>query len=189
MIGTSPVHEFYRPFRNYMRRFPLNDSLLWIWAYSEHLARDRPLPNATQFVDAIGRPTDLRAKIFAWELELLARELVLNASASGDKSLGRWPDLRAAINHIRRIEEEISKRHLSHEYVLRELHRIAHHQFPWQAPLSAASMMRYYKVFGTAEMDHILKETIGVAIKELYLIGLAASCGIRSGCSGKGLSR
>jgi hypothetical protein len=37
-------YEEHKPFRNYMRRFSLVDSLVDIWRYSGHILDDQPLP-------------------------------------------------------------------------------------------------------------------------------------------------
>ena len=59
----------------------------------------------------MGAPWGVRLKhnIWPWDLDILAREIVLNAGERGDRSLRRWKDLADAINHIRRVDEESYK--------------------------------------------------------------------------------
>ncbi len=165
------MHDLYKPFRNYMPRFPLLDSLQNIWLFAEHLSgqglhagplrfQDRPLPFA------------LKDSVFPWDLELLSREVILNSQPTGDKSFSRWADLSRAINFVRHIDNEISKRTLSQRDVLRELHRIVHRQFPWQKPPSASSIMRYLKIFGGSELEPAVEQITGLPIRKFYQLAL-----------------
>ena len=95
-------YENYKPFRNYMRKFSLVESLVDVWRYSLHVLNDAPLPADY----AIGRPPlePIKRNVWPWELDILAREIVLNATTKGDRSLRRWNDLAGAINHIKRLD-------------------------------------------------------------------------------------
>src|SRR6202022_766006 len=127
----NSVYDLYKPFRNYMRRFPFADSMKKIWILGGHLAGQGPQGGQLRFPDEQGWPDTLRGTTFPWDLELLARETILNSPImGGDKSLGRWEDFARAINFIRDIDNEISKR-IGGEEILREIHRIVHRQFPW----------------------------------------------------------
>jgi hypothetical protein len=167
------MYDLYKPFRNYMRQFPLLPSLEYIWVYSEHIANGLVLPPALRFRNSIGGTVNLKDTIFPWELDLLAREIVLNAGTDGTRSLGTWHDVSTTINLIRHIENGISSRYTSSENVLRELHRIVHRQFPWQSPPSTSSMMRYLKIFGGGDMDPIVSRETGLNMKQFYKVGLA----------------
>lgn len=83
----------YKPFRNGLRRLSLEESLLVIWTYSAHLSRDLTLP--PMFRGKGGEPIDIRDYVWPWELALLAREVLLNASANGTASLLNFPALVA----------------------------------------------------------------------------------------------
>jgi hypothetical protein len=63
-----------------MRQFPLLPSLEYIWVYSEHIANGLGLPPALRFRNSVGGTVNLKDTIFPWELDLLAREIVLNGS-------------------------------------------------------------------------------------------------------------
>src|SRR5438067_1629019 len=92
-------YDKYKPFRNYMRRFPLVESLADVWRYSWHIVENKPLPHEY----AVGKPAFARiiGNIWPWEIEILAREIVLNAGTRGDHNLRRWNDLVKAINYIK----------------------------------------------------------------------------------------
>jgi hypothetical protein len=113
-------YEEYKPFRYYMRRFSLVDSLIDIWRYSLHILDNTPLPPDY----AIGKPPleEIRENIWPWDLDILSREIVLNASTRGDRNLRRWNDIAGAINHIRRLDNDAFAIWGEHPDVLFELH-------------------------------------------------------------------
>jgi hypothetical protein len=171
----NPVYDLYKPFRNYMRRFPFADSMEKIWLLGGHLAGQGPQGGQFRFPGEQGWPNTLRGTTFPWDLELLARETVLNSPImGGDKSLGRWEDFARAINFIRGIDNEISKRSGGEE-ILREIHRIVHRQFPWQRPPSATSIMRYYKIFGGSDLEPAVEQQTGLPIRKFYQLAFAVS--------------
>jgi hypothetical protein len=144
-------HESYKPFRNYMRHFSLADSLIDVWRYSLHIVENAPLP-----LDyAVGKPPleQIKRHIWPWELDILAREIVLNAVPKGDRSLRRWDDLAGAINHIKRLDNEAYTAFGDQRDVLLEMHRIAHRQFPWQTGMGVGSLMRAFKIFGGSTVE------------------------------------
>lgn len=167
-------HKEYRPFRNYMRGFELVPSLIDVWQYSLHVMEDKPLSAGY----AIGIPTTQSVKelIYPWDLDLLVRELVLNASDYGQRSMKRWNDLAAAVDHIRRMDDisfTIGENPSSD--VMLELHRIAHRQFPWQIHKGIAPMMRVLKVFGEATVETIVMRELGMTMRQFLQLGLAVT--------------
>jgi hypothetical protein len=88
----------------------------------------------------------LKEHFYPWDLDILARELVLNAGKRGDRSLRTWDHLAVAVNHIRRLDEAAyMDSGTEPSDVIFELHRIAHRQFPWQISVGMAPMMRASK--------------------------------------------
>jgi hypothetical protein len=121
----------YKPFRNFMRRFDLESSLLDVWHYALFLTDNKPLPPHYDNFRGEYQSTPLNELVYPWELEVITRELILNASWGGESSLAKWSDLRTAINHVRRLDEasfELSDDKMRD--VLIEVHRLAHSQFP-----------------------------------------------------------
>jgi hypothetical protein len=138
-------YEDYKPFRNYMRRFSLAESLVDVWQYSLHILNHLPPPADY----AIGKPPldPIKRNVWPWELEILAREIVLNATTKGDRSLRRWNDLAGAINHIKRLDNKAYAAFGDQRDVLLEIHRIVHRQFPWQIGVGVNPLMRAFKNF------------------------------------------
>lgn len=174
------MHDLYKPFRNYLRQFPIVQSLELIWAYSEHVANGRALPPGMQFRDQLGQPSTERLIIYPWELDVLAREIVLSGDTVGRRSLDSWQELSRVINKLRRLDDDIAKRYGSPETELRNLHRVVHQQFPWQRPPSARTMMRAYKLFGTDAMRRTLEATTGIDLDAFFKLGTATAAHFRN---------
>jgi hypothetical protein len=164
-------YESYKPFRNYMRHFSLADSLIDVWRYSLHIIDDRPLPPDY----AVGKPPldQIKRNIWPWELDILAREIVLNATPKGGRSLRRWDDLAGAINHIKRLDNEAYVAFGDQRDVLLEMHRIAHRQFPWQTGMGVNSLMRAFKIFGGGTVEGFVIREFGMTMRQVLLIGMA----------------
>ena len=164
-------YEDYKPFRNYMRRFSLIDSLVDVWRYSSHIVDNKPLPPNY----AIGKPPfePIRHHIWPWDLDILAREIVLNAATRGDRSLRRWNDLAGAINHIRDLDNAAYAVSGDERDVLFEIHRIAHRQFPWQIKVGVNPLMRAFKIFGRDAVNAIVLREFGMTMRQVLLMGIA----------------
>jgi hypothetical protein len=89
-------------------------------------------------------------------LDILAREIVLNATTKGDRSFRRWNDLAGAINHIKRVDNEAYMAFGNQRDLLLEMHRIAHRQFLWQIGVGVDPLMRTYRIFGRAQWRQLL---------------------------------
>lgn len=170
------AYELCKPLRNYLRQFPLLDSLGVIRAYLQHLQFDSEIPGdievSQQFLSA---PSWIDKNIFAWELEILAKEIILNCPERGSKTLKQWHRFSTAVNKLKDLENEISKKYhsLVAENILLELYRIAHRQFPWQQRPNESTLLRYFKVFGHEDLDPILERKLGLPAQQLYTLGLA----------------
>ena len=97
--------EEYRLFHSYMRRFDLLPSLVDVWRYSLHVTERRPLPDDYAIGQSARTLKPLNELPFPWELDILSRELVLNATRRGTRSLKNWNDLAVAVDHIRRLDD------------------------------------------------------------------------------------
>jgi hypothetical protein len=105
---------------------------------------------------------------------LLAREIILNSPTRGIKNLRSWSQFAKAINAIKDLEEKvhIAHRPLFQNNMLLEMFRVAHRQFPWQRRPAEDTLLRYFKIFNTAEFAPIIRSAIGIDTPEIYTIGL-----------------
>lgn len=167
-------YEAYKPFRNYLRRFDLVSSLTDVWRYSLHVIEHHSLP--ADYAVGVNRLTTspLKSYLFPWDLDVLAREIVLNAGKGGDRSLKRWNDLAAAVNHLRRLDGAAYESDEQLD-VLFQLHRIAHRQFPWQTNNGVNPMMRAFKVFGEAAVEAIVVRELGMTTVQFLQLGMAVA--------------
>lgn len=176
MIQPVSFYDDYKPFRNYMRRFDLLQSLVDVWAYALHLIEDGPLP--TGYAIGLNPSTTgpIRRHVYPWDLDILARELVLNAGTGGSRSLKRWNDLAVALNHVRRLDGVAFERDgVPQVDVMFEIHRIANRQFPWQTNIGVNPMMRAFKVFGAAAVEAIVIRELGMTTRQFILLGAAVN--------------
>jgi len=175
MIDLYPA---YKPFRNYMRRFALAPSLIQLWGYFLFATESRDLHPAL----AVGRPAhlDLRARLYAWDLEILVREVILNAETRGSDGLHQWNHLAEAINHIRRLEGEPYKDGESRSDIMVDLQRIPHRQFRWQSGSAkrAAQIVRAWMIFGGDELDAKVQAQIGMSMAQLLRLGMVITGGL-----------
>jgi hypothetical protein len=169
------MYDLYKPFRNFTRQLSVSEALQQVCFYASHLSGDGQSSGPIRFPDWAGPPIKLKEMIYLWDLDVLAREIILNGGMIGTKSLAKWHDFSRAINFLRDIDNEISRRWASERNVLREIHRIIHRQFPWQRPASASGMMRYLKIFGGTDLESLLVAKTGLPIRKFFQLSLAVS--------------
>jgi hypothetical protein len=173
---TFDVFQSYKPFRNKIALLSVEESLAVIWAYCQYLQVDGfQFPKEIE-VDRGYLALDIpQTWISEWELELLAKEIILNANlvASKGRSLKNWKPLSEVVNDLKSLENKIYAAYGSPKDVLVEFIRIAHRQFIWQGnPPNSISTMRYFKIFNRADIDKICEERIGLNVWEIYMCGI-----------------
>jgi hypothetical protein len=169
------MYELYKPLRNFLRRTSLIQSLGVIRAYMQFLAFGQPFPNDIEVHSGFLRASRAENGVYEWELELLAKELILNAPEQGELDLRSWGSFSNSLNLLKKLEDGIAQHyeHLISKNILLEMYRIAHRQFPWQHRDPLAHITRYLKIFGRPSLDLILRERIGLGAQKLYLIGMS----------------
>ena len=113
--------------------------------------------------------------VHGWELDILAREIILNCPERGNKSLYSWQQFSRAINMIKEIDNDIyaQYRHPHTENIWLSLFRLLHMQFPWQHPPNQHALLRYFRIFSADDLAPVLQSAIGLTAAELYTIGMA----------------
>jgi hypothetical protein len=72
------VYDLYKPLRNLLRQYPLMESLSVVHAYTQYLQFSRPLPSDIDVNPIIYARHKPERQIYEWQLDLLAREIILN---------------------------------------------------------------------------------------------------------------
>lgn len=166
----SSVYEAYKPFRNFVKKFDVINSLYFLWYYSQHLAGNKALPKGFLPIHAYGLKSSLRNLVFPWDLEVLCREFILSAGGAEKKRLDNWADFSKIINYVRDIENVASKESLKEESVLLVVNKLLHKQTPWQKPLNKATVLRYVRIYQDETIQRIFKDRLGVEWKKFFLI-------------------
>src|SRR6266404_9219776 len=126
------VFQEYKPVRNKIALLSVQEALGVIWAYCQYLQIDHfRFPNEIE-VSSTFLQLDLPQKwISEWELELLAKEVILNGNAHATKgrTLRAWKTLSDLINSLKDLENRIYGHFGSQQNVFVELIRVAHRQF------------------------------------------------------------
>lgn len=157
----------------------MEDSLYVIWAYSQYLQKlNKNFPADIEVSREFLKEDELHSKgIYAWELELLLNEVILNAQLSPrcTLTLKRWGTLARVINNLKTLENEIAIRCVNEENGPTEISRIAHRQFPWQNLFFNGHLIRYYKIFNYAPLNEMVQDELGLTVYQVYSIGYLLS--------------
>jgi hypothetical protein len=175
---TFDVYQAYKPLRNKVGLLSVGDSLAVVWAYCQYLQIDDfQFPKDIEVAPDYFKLDVPQTWIAEWELEVLAKELILNgnAVASKGRTLKKWKTLSEFVNALKSLESDIYGACGSPKDVLVELVRVAHRQFIWQGnPPNAASIIRYFKIFNRPAIHRICEDQIGLNVWEIYMCGVAS---------------
>jgi hypothetical protein len=171
------LFQSYKPLRNHLRRLNIREALYTIWAYSNHLQYNAKLPT-----DVIAAPEFINAKhpvgkhVFEWELETLAREVIMHGSLEElpeMKKLREWSQFLLVVNKLKDLENAMAGKYSNKEVILVELFRIAHRQFPWQMSPQPAVITRYFLIFNDPQVNAIVQRVTGLSVKQITIMSLA----------------
>jgi hypothetical protein len=168
------VKHIFKPIRNLLRQYNQLSFLAAIYSLSNHLEWNEPLPQYLQQANPYGKQDKIRLGFFQWELDTLAREVLLHSQPTGGKEV-RWNDVRRALNELKRTENEAFR---EEDYdIFGELTRIAHRQFHWQQRLGHADITRYRRIYRQPGMDALVQAEFGMSAEDYFLaaFGLLAT--------------
>lgn len=161
----------YKPLRNLLRQFNLQGSLEDLWWYFQAL--DHPSSNEKIWTDQGFIP--LKGILYKWEIAILTREIVLNATPEGKFRLRPWPGMARAINMLRRVDNDMSPAGMTPAWAYNSLNPTSQLQFPWQRPRQFNPLMRYFKVFSEPDVESLLVSQTGVSTKEWFFVGFGTA--------------
>lgn len=175
-LGFDVMYDNYKPLRNMVRQFALEDSLQTIWFYVQHVHANKPLPRHLQPIGN-GRPLDLKRLMYPWQLSTLIREMILHAGSSGSRSLRNWNDMALVLNKISATGESFTPSLEEADELYLELHRIGHQQLPWQNKTTIAHLMRYMLIYQHGALQSTFERSIGVSHNDFFFLGFAVAGG------------
>ncbi|MDP3652470.1 MAG: hypothetical protein Q8R67_12380 [Rhodoferax sp.] len=170
----------YKPLRNLLRQYNLQGSIEDIWWYFQAV----DLPSSNEKVGAGQGFTRLKDVLHKWEIAILAREIVLNATPEGKLRLRPWPGMVRVLNMLRRVDNDMAGIHMTPDRAYNSLSPTGQLQLPWQRPRQFNALMRYFKVFSEPDVERLLVRETGVSTKEWFFVGFGAAgllqheCGI-----------
>lgn len=171
------TYQLYKPLRNHLRKYSLLQSLAVIRAYFQHLQFDSNFPPDVQVPQQFLAADKVNKNVYEWELELLAREVIINSPEEGELDMRRYRDFASAVNKLKRLSDGIvgspACRQLFKENVLQEVFRMSHRQFPWQKKPNTDDFMRYFRIFEHAEVNAIFIREFGASARQVCALGLA----------------
>jgi hypothetical protein len=167
----------YKPFRNKVSLLWREDALKVIWAYCQYLQLPQfNFPPGIQVLNRFLRDPVPQRMISEWELELLAKEVILNSASynTNGSTLREWKTLATMINMLKELENDIYGAYGSDRKILIELIRMAHRQFVWQSnPPNHAATIRYFTIYNRPEIDGICLDRLNLTVSDIYLCGMA----------------
>ena len=165
------MYESYKPLRNYLRQFSQIPALAVVYRFMQYLQFDASLP--PEFDNPARHSKHKWEKgIFEWELETLAREIILNCPAAGAKLMDRWGKFAEAMNHVKRVENDAWGDGDHAPDILMELLRLAHRQFHWQQGFNEAQLARFFKLYDHPKIRPLIEAEFGMTTREFFQIGL-----------------
>ncbi|WWL67594.1 hypothetical protein V4E86_14050 [Burkholderia pseudomallei] len=159
------IYDLYKPFRNQLRKLALCPSLHHLWAYQRAVD--------TSGVLKLSLHGGQWLHVYVWELQLLCREIVLHAAGNED-ALANTSGLIRLVNHIRRIDEQISARTVSSgASAMKALHPLIQKQARWQHVRYEALMFRAFHIYDVPDLNPIVEQTMGLPVRAIYTLAMA----------------
>ena len=164
--------EFIKPLRNYLRPFQCVSFLQAIWHLCNHLEFGIQLPPYLADANPHGLKSRLGLGFFLWELDTLAREVILHCELEMGKHVTEWRHVAIALTKLKKAEEDGSE--IDEQSIMSELTRIAHRQFHWQQGISHNDLVRTRKVYRSGGMNDVVRAVYGLPAEQVALSGFAA---------------
>jgi hypothetical protein len=169
---AAAMYDLYKPFRNRLRALSLMPSLMGVYRYAQFVQFDKPLPDPLKYPN-FGWTTPRQTGLHEWTLELIARELILNAPEVGPRAMTTWNEFAALANLVRDIEDQTWGRLPNGPALIEyEMVRTSHRQFPWQVRPNSRLIASYFKLYSNDRLAGLMAETYGMSAVEFYQVGL-----------------
>lgn len=163
------MHKHYKPLRNYLSKHQTRSSLESIWRH----AKEHSVIKVQRALD------DSSTAMLPWELELVAREIILNGSllqqaSGGEKGMNPWK----AVGLVRELTTHISDEYVhSTEDALAAVVPLTHQQMLWHDN-TFSRIARYGQIYRHPPLAEIMQSVLAISLSDWLKIGLIVYGGL-----------
>lgn len=175
----TEIYDAWKPIRNFLKHTDPKTGLETLRYYSLYggTLDDSPPPTPPSYIEVpqaiLERPV---IGILPWDMEVLARELILSATEDSREhryDLRKWRYFGNLMEKLRYLDNAIGRTGISSENVLLEMFRIGHRQFPHQTSIiSVDTVVRYGKLFTHSQVKPIVLDRMGLPYEKTVTIGI-----------------
>ncbi len=159
------MREIYREFSKFLRQQPVAGACHLVWNSFSRVGEQASSSGEMHS----------NCEIHDWELELLAREILLRCRLPffANGAIGR-NFLPTSINYIRKIKNSISAENMDSPHAaMKTVFTLFHEQFQWQDEDFLAKAARYKKIFAHPLTKEAVEEDLRMSLHSLYIMGIA----------------
>lgn len=165
------MYAAYKPLRNYLRGFNLWTGLGAVYFYMQHLGFNEPLPPQLQTPKLRLGQSPHRAGLFPHLVELMARELVLNADQRFGNPFRTATEAFKTMSLIHRLDDRYWGSYDNRsDDIIRHLSRLAFQQFPSQSPIATGELARHKMLYTHPRVAPMIEAEFGMSTGELFQI-------------------
>lgn len=157
------IYDLYKPLRNRLTTYALLPSLSGVFPLLQHLQFDRLLVPAMRW-PLYPMRTAMAAGAHERTMDLITRELILNALLKGSLDMNHWDGFADLANRVRDIDNTTWGRLESgFELIQYEILRLARRQFPWQARPNSRTIASYLRLYGKPRLAELMTAAFGMS--------------------------
>lgn len=162
------VNKVLERLRNRLASVNIESALQAIWYYYQHIVNGGVLPSSLR------GPSEIKETLQIWQLLLLLREVVRCSRLDANEDFS-YHTFAHSMNDITDIIDDLDAQRIkagNADLILRDMNSLAHQQFRFQTTLDIAAMLRYFRIFGSEEVDVLLKRKVGINFAQCYFFML-----------------
>lgn len=172
MVFAMGAFDKYKVYRNKIRKYNLEKSLVGLWRYENHILNGSVLPESSWYYYENGGKQNIQAYVKPWQIETVLKELIINASYTGSICIDGFSRLAFILNAVHDVSNEFDAEYLNENNIFHGAYKIINQQVPWQGGSRLRSMQRYFELFSAAKLDGIFHDKYGVLVSDVALIGM-----------------
>lgn len=172
MVLKMSAFDKYKVYRNQIRKYNLEKSLVGLWQYENHILNGGVLPASSWYYYKNGSRQDIQACVKPWQVETVLKELIINASCTGSICIDSFSRLAFILDAVNDVSNEFDAEYLNESNIFYGVYKILNQQVPWQGGSRLRGMQRYFELFSAANLDEIFHDKYGVTVSDAYLIGM-----------------